>query len=167
MSSPVATVWLADTRTSVTVASCGAAISFCIFIASRIRRVSPFLTCWPADTATDKILPGIGAFTVSAPAGTGAAALGASQLLPVDNELLQEIKISPEDNLSLDMIHLEEMGDFNKFFENMSPEQMKQMEEMANQMMQMFGGSGAEGSANLLNLFAEEEVQESTEDKKS
>lgn len=33
-----------------------------------------FLTAWPADTATDKILPGIGAFTVSAPAGTGAAA---------------------------------------------------------------------------------------------
>ena len=74
MSSPVDTVWLAETRTSETTASCGAAISFCIFIASRINKVSPFLTAWPADTATDKILPGIGAFTVSAPAGTGAAA---------------------------------------------------------------------------------------------
>ncbi len=74
MSSPVDTVWLADTRTSETTASCGAAISFCIFIASRINKVSPFLTAWPADTATDRILPGIGAFTVSAPAGTGAAA---------------------------------------------------------------------------------------------
>ena len=69
-----------------TVPSSGATISFSIFIASRIKITSPFLTACPTDALTDNTFPGIGAFTLIPPAepdaagaaGAGAAAAGAA-----------------------------------------------------------------------------------------
>ena len=52
----------------------GAQISFSIFIASRMNRTSPAFTCWPAVQRMSRIVPGIGAATVSPPAGAAAGA---------------------------------------------------------------------------------------------
>ena len=47
----------------------GAMISFSIFMASRIKRMSPFFTVWPLLTRTSRMVPGMGAETFSPPAG--------------------------------------------------------------------------------------------------
>ena len=63
---------------TVTVPSQGAIISFSIFIASRIKRTSPFLTLAPFATLMSRTLPGIGAVTDSPPAGAAATGAGAA-----------------------------------------------------------------------------------------
>ena len=66
------------TRTSATVPSAGAKISFSIFMASRSRTRSPALTTLPTETLTSSTLPGMGAAMAEPPAETGAAAFGAA-----------------------------------------------------------------------------------------
>ena len=67
-----------STATFFTVPAQGAAISFSIFIASRIIRASPSLTLSPSLTSTFQILPGMGAITLPAPAGAAAGAADAT-----------------------------------------------------------------------------------------
>src|SRR5450830_1880641 len=76
--SPVLTVWLDSTATSSTVQSRGARISFSIFMASIMSRVSPFFQELPGVAMTFRILPGSGDFmAVAPPAGaTGIGAVG-------------------------------------------------------------------------------------------
>ena len=77
--SPELTVSPLLTLTEATVPSCGATISFSIFMASRMTSTSPALTDAPAATLTSRMLPGMGALTATAPAApAGAAALGAA-----------------------------------------------------------------------------------------
>ena len=62
-----------------TVPSCGATISFSIFIASSTNKTSPFFTACPTAAFTESTFPGIGAFTFTAPAAPAAgAAFGAA-----------------------------------------------------------------------------------------
>lgn len=78
---PLSTEAPFETLTADTVPSQGDIISFSIFIASKIISTSPFLTAEPADTFTERMVPGIGLLTVSPPAAgaaTGAAATGAA-----------------------------------------------------------------------------------------
>ena len=75
--SPELTVSPLLTLTLAMVPSCGAEISFSIFMASRISSVSPALTESPGLTRTSRILPGIGALTATAPALPAGAAAGA------------------------------------------------------------------------------------------
>ena len=70
----------AATSMLATVPSSGATTSFSIFIASRIRRTSPFLTACPTDAFTERIFPGIGAFTFTEPAPADLAAAGLAAL---------------------------------------------------------------------------------------
>ena len=66
------------TATVSTVASLGAAISFSIFIASSMSRVSPALKACPGLTFTSRMVHGIGAVRSPAPPAAGAAAAGAA-----------------------------------------------------------------------------------------
>jgi hypothetical protein len=66
----------AFTRTSLTVPDAGERISFSIFIASKTKSNSPDLTADPGCTETLRILPGMGADTVVAPAGAGVDGAG-------------------------------------------------------------------------------------------
>ena len=74
---PVSTASPFCTFTDVTVPSCGAQISFSLFIASRMNNTSPAFTAWPAAQRTSRIVPGIGAETAS-PAGAAGEGAGAA-----------------------------------------------------------------------------------------
>ena len=63
--SPELTVSPLLTLMEATVPSCGATISFSIFMASRITSTSPAFTDAPALTLTSRMLPGMGALTAT------------------------------------------------------------------------------------------------------
>ena len=64
---PASTLSLFETLIDATVPSCGATISFSIFIASRMQRTEPLETESPTQTLTSRIVPGIGASTLTEP----------------------------------------------------------------------------------------------------
>ena len=67
---PVFTLSPTATRTSVSVPSCGAGISFCIFMASNTRITEPRVT-EPFSCLIAEIFPGMGALTTTAESGIG------------------------------------------------------------------------------------------------
>ena len=60
--------------TDATFPAAGAAISFSIFMASSITRISPCATCCPGSTLISSTVPGTGALTPVPPSGTAAGA---------------------------------------------------------------------------------------------
>src|SRR5207247_1522030 len=75
--SPFSIVWPSPTATRSTVPARGARSSFCIFIASTIRRVRPASTASPATTRTAATLPGM---IARISAGPSAAAASSSRV---------------------------------------------------------------------------------------